>query len=145
MTSLKLLALDEEDLAIVSAHVQDGVFKVGDIAFSPKSGLFTVAMNRFVWESADRKAKGFERRRAALSFKRVRAVRSIGFDRSRSEDVLSLLALRFRAQGEGPEGVLELVLSAEGMIALDVECIEAQLADTGGAWGTSFMPRHPGD
>ena len=44
---------------------------------------------------------------------------------------------------EGPEGTLELLLSADATIALDVECIEAQLADTGGAWETGLKPRHP--
>lgn len=142
MSGLKLLALDGDDLGIVSAHVQDAVLKTGDLSFSPKAGLFTVAVNRFVWEGAGEKAKSFERRRAMLSFKRVRAVRSQGFDRSNGEAVLSLLALSFSPKGEGPEGVLELVLAGGGAIQLDVECIEGQLADTGGAWETTHRPDH---
>lgn len=145
MTSLKLLALDQEDLAVVSAHLQDAVFRVGDLAFLPKAGQFSLAVNRFVWESAEGKRKNFERRRAVLSFKRVSAVRSVGFDRHRPQEVLSLLAIRFRPEGEGPDGVAELVLAGGGMVALDVECIEVQLADTGGAWETSFKPNHPGN
>ncbi|MBW8284028.1 MAG: DUF2948 family protein [Rhizobium sp.] len=145
MTSLKLLALDTDDLAVMSAHMQDAVFKVADITFQPRPGLFALAVNRFVWEGAGEKRRNYERRRAMLSFKRVSAVRSIGFDRRKGDDVLSLLAIRFRVEGEGPEGVVELVLSGGGMIALDVECIEAQLADTGGAWETSHKPGHPGD
>ncbi|NML74933.1 DUF2948 family protein [Rhizobium sp. S-51] len=145
MTSLKLLALDPDDLSVISAHMQDAVFKVADMAFVPRSGLFTLAVNRFVWETSAEKRKSFERRRSALSFKRVEAVRSIGFDRRRGDEVLSLLTIRYRVEGEGPEGVVELVLSGGGMIALDVECIEAQLADTGGAWETSLKPGHPGD
>lgn len=145
MTSLKLLALDTDDLAVISAHMQDAVFKVSDITFQARPGLFALAVNRFVWEGAGNKRKSYERRRAMLSFKRVSAVRSIGFDRRKGDDVLSLLAIRFRVEGEGPEGVVELVLSGGGMIALDVECIEAQLADTGGAWETSLKPAHPGN
>lgn len=145
MTELKLLALDADDLAVVSAHMQDAVFKVVDLSFSIRTGLFSIAVNRFVWEKADRAARSFERRRAALSFKRVQAVRSIGFDRGKGDEVLSLLALRFVMKDEGPDGVVELVLSGGGMIALDVECIEAQLADTGGAWETGSKPGHPGD
>ena len=49
----------------------------------------------------------------------------------------------FAQKGEGPEGTLELVLSGNASIALDVECVEVQLADTGGAWETSLKPRHP--
>lgn len=150
MTDLKLLALDTDDLSIISAHMQDAVFKTGDLAFAPRPGLFSLTVNRFVWEKADGSAPGlvkgadksYERHRAVLGFKRVSAVRSIGFDRSGADEVLSLLAIRFVAKGEGPDGVIELVLSGSGMIALEVECIEAQLADTGGAWGTGSRPDH---
>lgn len=144
MTDLKLVALDSEDLAVISAHMQDSVFKVADIDWSSRDKQFAIGANRFVWEEAARKRKGFERRRAALVFKRVLSVRSIGIDRSRRDDVLSLLALRFEQKGEGPEGTLELSLSGTASIVLDVECIEVQLADIGGAWAAGSKPRHPG-
>lgn len=143
MEALKLLALDEEDLGVVSAHVQDAVFKVAGIHYDARRGQFSLVVNRFVWENADGKRRGFERRRAVLLFKRVTAVRSLGFDRKDTEAVLDLLASRFSVRGEGPEGTIELVLAGAASIALDVECIEALLTDTGGAWETAFKPRHP--
>lgn len=143
MDALKLLALDEEDLAVVSAHVQDAVFKVGGLSYDARRHHFCVVINRFVWEKAEGKRRNFERRRAVLLFKCVSAVRSVGFDRADPEAVLDLLALSFSRKAEGPEGTIELVLAGEASIALDVECIEAQLADTGGAWETAFRPRHP--
>lgn len=73
----------------------------------------------------------------------MNAVRSVGFDRRDAEAVLDLLTLKFSLRGEGPEGTLELVLAGAASIALDVECIETQLADTGGAWETAFKPKHP--
>ena len=142
MTDLKLIALDDEDLAVVSAHMQDSVFKVGDIDWSPRDAQFALAVNRFVWEGAERKRRGFERRRAALVFKRVLAVRSLGIDRGKRDEVLSLLALRFEPKAEGPDGTVELSLSGTASIALDVECIEVQMADIGGAWEASSKPRH---
>ncbi|MGX9992143.1 DUF2948 family protein [Rhizobium sp. Z1P35] len=142
MTDLKLVALDDEDLAIMSAHMQDSVFKVGDIDWSPRDAQFALAVNRFVWEGAERKRRGFERRRAALVFKRVLAVRSLGIDRGKRDEVLSLLALRFEKKGEGPDGTVELALSGTASIALDVECIEVQMADIGGAWAAVAKPRH---
>jgi hypothetical protein len=143
MTELKLLALDPDDLGVISAHLQDAVFKVGDIRWSPADKTFSIAANRFVWEDAVRKRKDFERRRAALVLKRVLAVRSTGIDQNRKEDVLCLLAVRFQQTGEGPEGTVELVLAGTATIALDVECIEVALADVGGAWETASKPRHP--
>lgn len=150
MDELKLMALDAEDLGIVSAHVQDAVFKPAGIEYLPRLSTFALVVNRFVWEKAGEikkagKAKGYERRRAVLSLRRVLSVRSIGFARGDDETVLSLLALRFTPRGKGPEGTLELTLAGEATIALEVECIEVQLADTGGAWETAFRPRHPQD
>ena len=143
MDALKLMALDQEDLEIVSAHVQDAVFKVSGLDYAPRSKQLSLVINRFVWETAEGRGKSFERRRSLLAFKRVSAVRSIGFDRKDDETVLSLLAIQFEPNGEGPDGTVEFILSGEASIMLDVECIEVQLADTGGAWETGFKPRHP--
>ncbi|MFC6447466.1 DUF2948 family protein [Shinella zoogloeoides] len=143
MDSLKLLALDAEDLSVVSAHLQDAVFKTDGLAYDARHQVFSLAVNRFVWEKAGARGKNFERRRAVVAFKRVSAVRSLGIDRKDKESVFSLLAVNFAQKDEGPEGTVELVLSGNASVALDVECVEVQLADTGGAWETSLKPRHP--
>lgn len=142
--TLKLLALDDEDLTVISAHMQDAVFRVGDVDYKPGSKSLTLAANRFDWESSERESKGFERSRAALCFKQVKSVRSIGVDRKAKDKVLSLLAVLFEKEGEGPDGAIELVLAGGASILLDVDCIEVQLADTGGTWETTLKPRHPG-
>lgn len=142
MDSLKLIALDDADLAVISACLQDAVFKTGDTAFLGKDGAFTLEANRFVWEEGKSK-KTFERRRALLAVKQVRAVRSRGVDLKNTDAVHSLLALRFLPGEEAPAGTVELVLSGGAVIHLDVACIEVQLADVGGGWETKFKPRHP--
>lgn len=141
--TLKLLALDEDDLKIISAHMQDAVFRAGDISFSLKDRQLTLVANRFVWETAQEKSKSFERRRSLLVFKQVNSVRSIGFDRKAKDLVLDLLAITFDKDEEGPEGSIELVLAGSASILLNVDCIEVQLADTGGAWETLVKPFHP--
>ena len=45
----KLAALDAEDLAVVSAHVQDAVVRVGDLLWSPTERRFGLVMNRYAW------------------------------------------------------------------------------------------------
>ena len=139
-----LLALEDDDLTVISAHMQDAVFRVADIEYMPRNKYFSLAANRFDWEEAERRNKGFERSRAALYFKQVKAVRSIGIDRQAKDKVLNLLAVLFEKNGEGPDGHIELVLAGGGSILLDVDCIEVQLADTGGTWETTVKPRHPG-
>ena len=102
--TLKLLALDDEDLAVVSAHMQDAVFKCGDLQYWPSRKQFAVAANRFAWEETGTGAKPFERRRAALVFKQVKGVRSAGFDRKREDSVQELLAVTYEKEGDGPDG-----------------------------------------
>lgn len=141
MDMLKLVALDEEDLAIISAHVQDAVMKVENLDYLPSSKQFLLAMNRFAWEATDGRRPSNQRRQSVLAFSRVLTAKVHGIDPKKREEVLSLLAVRF-VPGEAPAGTVELVFSGEGAIRLDVECIEARLADTGGAWRASSRPKH---
>ncbi|MEC9245709.1 MAG: DUF2948 family protein, partial [Pseudomonadota bacterium] len=104
------------------------------------------ACNRFVWENETRrsflKKTPHERRRSILHFDRVQHVRAAGIDRSRPDEVLSLLALNFIPSEEAPAGVVELIFSGGAALRLDVECIEARLTDLGAAWETPSRPRH---
>lgn len=142
MDALKLVALDEEDLKIVSAHTQDAVMKVADLGYFARDKRFVAAMNRFAWEESS----GFfkrrnERRRSVLHFESVQGVKTTGIVRDNPDEVLSLLAIRFQS-GETPAGVIELVFSGGGVIRLEVEYIEARMADLGAAWQASSRPVH---
>ena len=140
---IKLAAVDEEDLSVLSAFVQDAVLKVGDMVYLPNEHRFAVAVNRFVWEQAEDGARrDFERRRAALSFDRVLSVRTCGIDRSESGKILELLAVRFDTT-EAPGGRITLVFAGSAMVEIEVEVIEARLADLGAAWATRAKPNHP--
>ncbi len=139
---LKLAAIDEEDLAVVSAHVQDAVLKVGDMVFLPKGSRFAVAMNRFTWEKAeDGSRRDFERRRALLILDRVLSARTSGIDRGRPDTVLELLAVHFETT-EAPAGLVTLVFAGGGAVQLAVEVIEVRLADLGATWATAAKPSH---
>jgi Protein of unknown function (DUF2948) len=139
---LKLVAMDEADLEVMSACVQDSLVKTGELRFDPKAKRFLLPVNRFVWESEPRaKGQPAERRRAVLHFDRVTAVKTSGLDRSKPDTVLSLLALRFLPD-ESPSGKLELIFASDISVLLDIECIEAQLADVGGRWAAQSKPRH---
>jgi hypothetical protein len=139
---LKLIALDEEDLAVISAHVQDAVLKVRDLVYLPTEKRFIVAMNRFTWEEAERsRRQDYERHRAALTFDRVLRVGTSGISRNRSEAVLELLALSFEPT-DAPGGAITLFFAGGAAVRLDVEVIEARLADYGAAWATRAKPSH---
>ncbi|CAN5268435.1 DUF2948 family protein [soil metagenome] len=139
---LKLAAFDEEDLAVISAHVQDAVLRVGDMVYLPGEKRFALAMNRFIWETAETgRRKSFERRRAALSFDRVLKARLSNIDRNRPDAVLELLAVGFEAE-DTPAGKVTLIFAGGGAVQLDVEVVEARLADLGTAWATQAKPSH---
>jgi len=145
MDRLRLMALDAEDLAVISAQVQDAVTKPEAIDYRQRERRFTIVVNRFAWDAAGKKSRSgdsYERRQSVLSFARVLNVRSTGIRRDDSDQVLSLLAIRF-AETDKPAGTIELVFADGPLIHLDVECVEAQLEDLGGAWETRFKPRHP--
>lgn len=139
MDALKLVALDSEDLAVMSAHLQDAVLKVGDMAFLPREHRFALVANRFDWEGA---VSGLRRRRrTGLAFARVMAARVAGLDLSRKDAVLNLLAVTFR-ETESPSGHIDLVFSGGAAVRLEVECLEGQMSDLGPAWETSCCPAH---
>jgi hypothetical protein len=138
---LRLAAVDEEDLAVISAHVQDAVLKVGDLSYYPRERRFVVAMNRFIWEKAEGRRPDYERRRTALSFDRVSGVRASRIDRTRKDAVLELLAVNFEVT-DPPAGRITLVFAGGGAVQLDVEVIEVRLADLGTAWATAAKPSH---
>jgi Protein of unknown function (DUF2948) len=148
MSELKLIALDAVDLQVISAHLQDAVGRIGDITYEKTARRFVMLLNRFDWaqtgkKSSYRPSEGYERHQSALRFEKVEAVRTLKVERSKPNEVLSLLAIGFEA-GEAPSGTVTLFFSGGPQIALDVEYIEAELRDLGAAWTTKRRPRHPG-
>ncbi|WP_172122514.1 MULTISPECIES: DUF2948 family protein [unclassified Devosia] len=140
MTDLKLLALDSEDLEVISAHVQDAVVRVSDMGYARADRRFALLMNRFDWESADARGKGL-RKRAGLHFDRVSHVAIAGFDPNARDGVLELLAVTFSVTDD-PAGIVELSFAGGGTVRLTVECLEARLADLGAAWAAAAKPAH---
>jgi hypothetical protein len=145
MNRLRLMALDVEDLAVISAQVQDAVSKPEALDYRPAVKQFVAVINRFAWDAeagGEKRADGHERRQSILSFGRVLAVRTRGIRRDDGDQVLSLLALRFEGTA-APAGTIELIFADGPIVQLDVECMEVQLEDAGAAWETRFKPRHP--
>jgi DUF2948 family protein len=146
MAELKLIALDAEDLAVISAHLQDAVLKVADLAFRPREKRFAAVANRFDWMDAIEKDgardKSYARRRAALRFERVLSAQVQGLDLKNRGAVTELLAIRFEP-GDPPQGQVILDFAGGAAIRLNVECIEAELRDLGPMWQARSKPKHP--
>jgi Protein of unknown function (DUF2948) len=153
---LKLVALDKDDIEVISAHVQDSLVRVGDIFWRPNDRRFVMALNRFDWMTAAEIAKAgtasgklaawaakpdYRRCRTALRFERVLACKCRNLDQSAKAAQLNLLAVEF-AEIDSPAGVVSLIFSGGGVIRLEVECLEAELADLGEVSAAAICPDH---
>lgn len=140
---LKLAAFDNDDLAVVSAAMQDCIVKVGDMALLAGEKRFALVGNRFAWEVNDsRKGPPYERRRCGLQVTRVLGAQRIGIRQDRPDDVLELLSIGFTPDTL-PAGQVEFAFSGGATVRLSVECLEVAIADLGGAWSTDTLPNHP--
>jgi hypothetical protein len=142
MATLKLQALDAEDLGVLSAHCQDATVRVADLAYVAAERRFALVCNRFDWLSAQRERRApFARHMTGLRFERVNRAQLSGFSLADTETVLSLLAIEF-SSSEAPAGQITLLFAAGAAIRLNVEYIEAELKDLGGMWSTQHKPDH---
>jgi hypothetical protein len=141
MDALKLVALDHEDIEIVSAHLQDAVVNTAEIRWRPAEQRLVIGLNRFDWEAANGVAPQFRRRRAALRFDRVSACKCRDLDAVAKDQVLNLLAVSFEGTDQ-PAGVVTLTFSGGAVLRLEVECLECELADLGPSWTTDCCPGH---
>jgi hypothetical protein len=126
--ALKLIALDEEDLAVISAHVQDSCVQGEEIIYLPAQRRFVLAAMRYDWSAA---ARGrHERVGAALRFDRVLKVSHIGLSPEQRATTLNLLAVGFE-ETDAPSGIVTLAFFGGAAVRLEVECLEGELRDIG--------------
>ncbi|MGQ3018351.1 DUF2948 family protein [Phenylobacterium sp.] len=134
---LRLRAEDADDLAVMSAALQDAVGKIGDIRFEAQARRLTLTLNRYRWE-----AGGRSRVRAALQLGSVDGVEARRLRRDAPDAVVELLALTFEPDAEPPGGALILSFAGGGDLRVKVECVDAVLADVSAPWPTPRTPRH---
>lgn len=136
---LRLLAHDAEDLAVLSAALQDAVAKIGDIRWDAQGRTLTLACNRFRWEAS---GKGGERVRSALQFGDVSGVQARNLRRDAKGAVVELLSIGFEPGQEAPAGVVTLTFAGGGDMRVAVDCLDVALADVSDPWATSRTPGH---
>ena len=143
---LRLRAEDAEDLAVISACLQDALVLVGDFGFDRDARRFMFLANRFRWEDGSRPAAvdgGFERILCGVAFDEVRAVSYRGFRRADGERLLSLLAVRPAVNEDG--GIVDLEFAAGATVRLEVGRVACRLRDLGEPYPTAWLPDHDGD
>lgn len=137
--ALKLRAEDPDDLAVISACLQDALVPVRDLAYDPDDRTFVLVANRFRWEDGLRQAAeegGFRRILCGVTFREVAGVSYTGFRRSNDGRILSLLAIRYE------DGAVRLEFSGGASIRLEIARILCHARDLGEPWPTPWQPRH---
>jgi hypothetical protein len=144
--ALRLKALDDDDLAVLSSLTQDAVFPASEMRWDRKARRFALLLNRFRWEDAPNAKIGkrsVERVQTVLTIEDVMAVKSQGVQPGDADTIMSLLSVTFAASEDGMGRVL-LTLSGDGAIAVDVEALELMLADVTRPYiaPSKSVPRH---
>jgi hypothetical protein len=140
--NLKLLAKDEEDLAVISTYLQDALVSVRDLAYDHDNHTFMFVANRFRWETTPNPGNdnaGFERTLCGVLFEAVDGIAYRGFRRSEEDRILSLLAIRANTG----DSAIDLDFAAGPAIRLTVAAIRCHARDLGEPWPTSWRPNHP--
>ena len=127
---LKLIALDEDDLAVISAHVQDARVQISDIIWRQAEKRLVVGMSRLDWDQTLSGETSPRRFVAALRFDRVLACKARNIDLAAPEAMLDLIGIEFHPK-EPPSGCAQLLFAEGKLVRLEVECLECELTDLG--------------
>ena len=142
VTNLKLIAKTQEDLRVVSAHLQDSIASISDIANLNKNKIFLMQLNRFMWEDVEKGVfRKNKRIRTILKVDNILEVHSKNINQSKKGKFLDFLAIE---SSEMPDNNYEMriIFAGDSIIKIISEVIEVTLDDQGEAWDTKNKPRH---
>ena len=140
--NLKLIAKTQEDLRIVSAHLQDSIASISDIANLKKNKIFLMQLNRFMWEDVEKGVfRKNKRIRTILKFDNVLSVLSKKIDQRKKDKFLDFLAIETNVTPDN-NYEMKIIFAGDSIIKIISEAIEVTLDDQGEAWDTKNKPKH---
>ena len=141
-SNLKLISKTEEDLKVISAHLQDAIVSISDIANLKKNRIFLIQLNRFMWEDVEQGVfRKNKRIRTILKFDHVTKVASKNIDFNKKGEFLDFLAIESREMADKTIE-MNLIFSGDSIIKVVTEVIEVTLDDQGEPWETKSKPKH---
>ena len=140
--NLKLIAKTDEDLRVISAHLQDSIVKTSDIANLKKNRIFLMQLNRFMWEDVEKGVfRKNKRIRTVLKFENVLTASSKNVNQKKNDRFLDFLAIEsFKMPDKNYQ--MNLIFSGDIIIKLITEAIEVTLDDQGSPWESKNKPNH---
>ena len=140
--NLKLIARTEEDLRVVSAHLQDSIASIADIANLKKNKIFLMQLNRFMWEDVEKGVfRKNKRIRTVLKFENVLNVDSRNINQLKKDKFLDFLAIETNITPDN-NYEMKIIFAGDSIIRVISEVIEVTLDDQGEAWNTKNKPKH---
>ena len=140
--NLKLIARSEEDVRIVSAHLQDSIASISDIANLKKSKIFLMQLNRFMWEDVEKGVfRKNKRIRTVLKFDNVLKVFSKNINQKKKDNFLDFLAIETIKMPDN-NYEMKITFAGDSIIRIITEIIEVTLDDQGEPWDTKNKPKH---
>ena len=140
--NLKLIARTEDDLRVVSAHLQDSIANLSDVANLQKNRIFLMQLNRFMWEDIEKGVfRKNKRIRTVLKFENVIKVHSKNINQSKKDKFLDFLTIE-TTQMPDKNYEMKIVFAGDSIIRVITEVVEVILDDQGEAWDTKNMPKH---
>ena len=140
--NLKLIAKTEEDLRVVSAHLQDAIANISDIANLKKNKIFLMQLNRFMWEDVEKGVfRKNKRIRTILKFENVIKVHAKNINQSKGNKFLDFLTIEIK-QMIDKNYEMKIVFAGDSILKIIAEVIEVTLDDRGDAWDTKNIPKH---
>ena len=140
--NLKLIARTEEDLRVVSAHLQDSIASIANIANLKKSKIFLMQLNRFMWEDVEKGVfRKNKRIRTILKFENVMNVISKNINQQKKDKFLDFLAIETNITPD-KNYEMKIIFAGDAIIRVICEVIEVTLDDQGVAWDTKNKPKH---
>ena len=140
--NLKLVAKTKDDISVLSAHLQDSIVNVSDIANLEKNKILLIQLNRFMWEDVEKGVfRKNKRIRTILKFENVFKVLSKNIYQTKKDQFLDFLTIETNLMPDN-NYEMKIVFAGDSMIRIISEVIEVTLDDQGEAWDTKNMPKH---
>ena len=140
--NLRLLGKNEDDLKVISAHLQDSVVLVKDIVFLKKNRSFVMIVNRFMWEDVEKGVfRDNKRIRCAIKFEGIIKVKSKNINQKNKNKSLEFLAMQYESSTE-EDNKITIFFSGNSAIILIAEVIDIAMNDLGNSWKARYKPKH---
>ena len=140
--NLRLIGKNQDDLKVISAHLQDSIVVIKDMVFLKQNRSFVMIVNRFMWEDVEKGVfRENKRIRSAVKFEEVVRVKSKNINQKNKNKPLECLAIECNLIADNNYDI-RFFFSGNGVITLVSEAIEVVMHDLGKPWNVKHAPIH---